>query len=270
MPPQATQTEALDALVDTVLATAKYRNISPALVRSVGAGELANRRNTKEAIKATKNKLHQMAGAYQIGRMAYAEWLAALRAAPDGAALRAVCREILGHHASTRERLPILDNFYQRLFQGLPAPTSILDLACGHNPLAIPWLPLTGAVHYFACDIYSDLAGFLQAALPLLGVAGRAQTCDLLQGAPSQSADVAFLFKTIPCLEQFDKTVGRRLLTEIEAPVLFVSFPAQSLSGRSKGMTGHYARHFYELIAGAGWRVEEFAFPTELVFRVLK
>jgi 16S rRNA (guanine(1405)-N(7))-methyltransferase len=268
MSPQ--QSEALDALVEAVLATAKYRHIAPALVRSVGAGELANRRSTKEAIKATKNRLHQMAGAYQTGRMAYREWLADLQAAHDAPALRAVCRQIMAHHASTRERLPILDDFYQALFRGLPAPSSILDLACGLNPLSIPWLPLAGAVRYYACDIYNDLASFLQAALPLLGVEGEAQTCDLLQGPPSQGADVAFLFKTIPCLEQFDKTIGRRLLLEIQAPVLFVSFPAQSLGGRNKGMAGHYTRHFYGLLSDVAWRVEEFAFSTELVFRVLK
>jgi 16S rRNA (guanine(1405)-N(7))-methyltransferase len=269
-PSKPSEAEALDALVDNVLATAKYRHVAPALVRSVGASELASRRSVKEAIKAAKNKLHQMAGAYQIGRTAYAEWLSALRAAPDALAVRAACRQIMAHHASTRERLPVLDDFYRALFRGLPAPSSILDLACGLNPLSIPWMPLAGDARYYACDIYSDQAGFLQAALPLLGVEGMAQTCDLLQGPPAQPADVAFLFKIIPCLEQFDKNIGRRLLMEIQAPVLFVSFPAQSLGGRNKGMTGHYTRHFYELIAGAGWRVEEVVFPTELVFRVLK
>jgi 16S rRNA (guanine(1405)-N(7))-methyltransferase len=266
--PQAAQPDGLDALVDHVLATARYRHIAPALVRAIGADELANRRSVREAIKATKNKLHQMAGAYQAGRMAYGEWLAELQAAPDEEALRAVCRRIMAHHASTRERLPILEGFYETLFRGLPAPSSILDLACGLNPLSIPWLPPAAAVRYYACDIYGDLAGFLQAAFPLLGVEGTAESCNLLQGAPARAADVAFLFKTIPCLEQFDKAIGRRLLLEIQAPVLFVSFPAQSLGGRQKGMAAHYTRHFYELVAGTGWRVEELAFSTELVFRI--
>ena len=82
--------------------------------------------------------------------------------------------------------------------------------------------------------------------------------------------DIAFLFKTIPCLEQVDKTIGPRLLAAIQAPVLLVSFPAQSLGGGQKGMIAHYESHFRELIAPYAWSVERFPFATELVFRVVK
>jgi len=264
-------TNLLDQLVAAVQESTKYRTVSAALVRTIGAQELGKRHNLKEAIKATKNKLHQIAGAYQIGKADYAGWLAPLQqAAGDRAALRPICRAMMAHHASTRERLVILDEFYRTLFAGLPPIASILDLACGLNPLTIPWMPLPSGVTYYACDIYQDQVDFFQQCLTWLGVAGEAQSCDLLQTCPTQTVDVALLLKTIPCLEQADKLIGRRLLAEINAPVLFVSFPAQSLGGHNKGMTVNYEQHFQDLVSGKPWQIERFAFATELVFRIIK
>jgi len=261
--------DALDKLVDTVLASTKYRHVAPALVRTVGEQELAKRRNLKEAIKATKNKLHQTVGAYWDGRQAYADWLAVLQAAPptqDG--LRATCHTIMAHHASTRERLPLLHEFYTTLFADLPPVRSVLDLACGLNPLTVPWMPLAPDAIYHARDIDAEQMAFVQQALPLLGVQGTATVGNLLQPGPLPSVDVILLFKAIPCLEQLDKAIGARLLATLHAPVLFISYPAQSLGGRNKGMLDFYASHFGALVADSQRQVEQFIFDTEIVFRL--
>lgn len=262
--------ELLDQLMDEVLASSKYRHLPATLVRALGADELAKRRKLADAVKATKNKLHQIAGAYQLGKPDYAAWLATLRAAPDGAAQRTVCTTLMAHHASTRERLTMLADFYTTLFAGLPPITRLLDLACGLNPLARPWMPLAADAHYLACDLYDDQMAFLQEALLLLGGSADAFVWDLLQGAPPHAADVALLLKTIPCLEQVDKTIGARLLATVNAPVLIVSFPVQSLGGRQKGMAVNYERHFGELVAGQPWRIDRFSFVNELIFRVVR
>ncbi|MFN8494039.1 MAG: hypothetical protein U0350_40955 [Caldilineaceae bacterium] len=261
----------LEQLVNSIRSSAKYKNLPTELTSSIGAQELERRRNLKEAVKATKNRLHQLAGAYQLGKMDYSGWLWNLQQANgELAALRKICREILLHHASTRERLPMLDEFYPALFAGLPPFTSILDLACGLNPFTIPWMALPAGITYFACDIYADQVNFLNQSLPLLGVHGVAQVCDLLTACPPQTVDVAFLFKTLPCLEQADKAIGRKLLETINAPVLFVSFPAQSLGGHNKGMAVNYEQHFQALVVDKPWRIERFVFKTELVFRIFR
>lgn len=261
----------LETLVETVLNSAKYREVAPALVRAIGAQELRKRRNQKEAVKATKNKLHQTVGAYWQGRQEYAQWLAILtNAAPDPLTLRTACQTIMGHHASTRERLPLLAEFYTTILGDLPPIHSVLDLACGLNPLTIPWMPLADDVIYHACDVAHDQADFLTLALPLLGVQGRATVCNLLEAIPPIKADVVLLLKTLPCLEQVDPTIGERLLTAIDAPVLIVSFPGQSLGGRHKGMTTTYPAHLQQLLQGASWQVTPFAFATELVFRLTR
>ncbi len=54
----------LDALVSAVLATPKYRAVCADTVRRLGAAELAKRGGLKQAVKATKARLHQVFGAF--------------------------------------------------------------------------------------------------------------------------------------------------------------------------------------------------------------
>ena len=82
--------------------------------------------------------------------------------------------------------------------------------------------------------------------------------------------DVALILKTIPCLEQVDRAIGPRLLRGINASVLIVSFPAQSLGGRNKRMVDTYSSHFATLLSTVEghWEVEQYSFSTEVVFRL--
>jgi 16S rRNA (guanine(1405)-N(7))-methyltransferase len=273
------QQQQLDQLLDAVLASSKYQHIDKDLILSIGTGELHKRRNLKEAIKATRSKLHQVGGAYQQTTPHYARWLDELRRAAgpgegehpeQGELLRAACRNIMHHHASTRERLPILERFYTTILSEITPVHSVIDIACGLHPLAIPWMPLAANAHYYAYDIYQDMMDFLSACLPYLGVQGEAQVCDVIHACPTQRADVAFLLKAIPCLEQLDPLVGRRLLETIRADHLVVSFPATSLGGKNKGMVMNYEAHFMDLVGNTSWTIERFVFPTELVFLIHK
>lgn len=263
----------LESLVQDVLASAKYRDISPELVRSVGAQELTKRNSLKEALKATRSKLHQIGGAYFDGREHYPAWTAELERAANvanRAELQQACQTIMRAHASTRERLPILDQFYSTILADLTPIGSVLDLACGLNPLAIPWMPLAEGADYYACDIYHHMMDFLSYSMSLTHVRGHTLACDILQTDLAMRVDVAFLLKTIPCLEQLEKQAGPRLLRAINARHLVVSFPVHSLGGRSKGMAMNYENHFRELIGDEPWEARRFEFASELVFVVRK
>ena len=269
------ENDQLASVVDAVLTSTKYRDVSQELISYIAAQELRKRRSVKDALKATKNKLHQVGGAYLDSKEHYARWLEELTlAARTGQRERLLelCSIIMDHHASTRERIPILTQFYTQIFRELPPIRSILDIACGFNPLAIPWMPLTeDDREYYAYDIYHSMMDFLQAWSGILHVGGKAQVCDVIQTCPTQQADVAFLLKVIPCLEQVDKMAGHRLLRELHTDNLVVSFPIQSLGGRSKGMLEHYEAHFRELLGNEPqWEVKRLVFDTELVFVVRK
>src|SRR5260370_38732205 len=104
-------THQVDRLLEAVLASSKYRHIDNDFIRSIGAGELSKRRNLKEATKATRNKLHQLGGAYQLDEPRYARWLDELERASqrDDRALRLKdCKNIMSHAASTRDSSPLL------------------------------------------------------------------------------------------------------------------------------------------------------------------
>lgn len=263
----------IDQLVEAVAASSKYKSIGDDFIRYIGMQELARRRNLKEAIKATKNKLHQVGGAYQDSTPHYSLWLNELRQASQSGNrehLLVACKRIMGHHSSTRERLPILEQFYNSILADLPSIHSVIDIACGLHPLAIPWMPLGRHAQYYAYDIYRDMMDFLNECMALLPVEGYGKTCNVIQYYPTQKVDVAFMLKAITCLEQVDKSVGMRLLESINADHLVVSFPAHSLGGKKKGMVTNYEARFNELVAHKSWSIRRFEFSTELVFLISK
>ena len=263
----------LERLVSEVLSSRKYRQIDPNFIRDLAGRELSHRRSYKEALKATKNKLHQVAGAYQYDRMDYPAWLARLREAfgsPDPTAFPAACREIMAFHASTRERLPVLEDFFQLTLAGLPPIRSVLDVACGFNPLALPWMDLPADTEYIAVDIYQDMMAFIDNFMGLLPINGRTLIADVLEFSLDREVDLAFILKTIPCLEQIDRDAGWRLLDSLPASHLLISFPVHSLGGRNVGMPANYAARFEEQVGGKSWSVRRFEFQTELAFLVSK
>jgi len=263
----------LDQLVDAVLAGRNYRHINRDFIEVLGSRELAKRSGLKEAIKATRNKLHQVGGAYIEGEAPYKSWIALLQQSAvygDKDQLKRACKSIMGYHASTRERLPMLEQFYPTLLADLPPIRSVIDVACGLHPLAIPWMLLGQDVQYYAYDIYQDMADFLNEFMSLIHIPGYAQARDVLQYAPTFKVDLAFVLKAIPCLEQVDKNAGLRLLDAINADHLIVSFPVHSLGGKKRGMAVNYEARFHELVRHKDWSVKRFEFPTELVFRIAK
>lgn len=261
----------IDDLFSAVTENEKYRTISPGLIRSIGESELQKRRNFKEAVKATRNKLHQVGGAYFDRPIDFAEWSAELDCLPadlQHPSVHAFCLQKMQSHASTRERLPLVKEFYTTVLQPLGQVRSIIDVACGLNPLALPWMPLAAGGAYLAGDIYADMTGFIDHFLKRMDIPGGAQVCNLVDGIPSEPAELALVLKTIPCLEQLEKNIALRLLDGLNAPNLLVTFPARSLSGRSKGMTAYYGERFEEMLAQRNWSLQRFEFLSELAFLV--
>jgi len=260
----------LEELVVSVARSPKYRGICPELVRGIGARELDANDDLREATKQTKTKLHQVIGIYRGTRPDYAAVLAALRRTGSPDETRAACFSGMRLHRSTKERLPILTRFYQETLGGIESPRTVLDIACGLDPLAIPWMPLSPGATYLAFDADADITAFVGDALPLMGVQGSATACDVTTSPPRQRADLALVLKVLPCLEQLRRGAGERLLDALDAEYLLVSFPTRGVSGRDRGMAEHYERSFLELASGRPWQVQRFEFPGELAFLVRK
>ncbi len=264
-----------DVRIEDVLArvavSRRYRHVAEDVVQRLAAEEIPKSRNLADAEKRTKRRLHQIFGAY-TGQPDYAVRLRALAdalAAGDEAAAREVCRAAMAGHVSTRERLPVLDRFYAELFAITGVPAVVCDVACGLNPLAVPWMGLPVGARYVACDIDAQLVAFVAGALDLFGVDGRVELRDVVTAPPDCEADVALLLKSVPCLDQQDPGTAARVLAALRARHVVVSFPAQSIGGRAKGMERTYRARFAALLVELGWqgrRVEELELPGELVF----
>jgi len=263
----------LDQLVEAVLKSSKYRNVCEDLIKNIGLRELSKRKNLKIAIKSTKNKLHQIGGAYFLKKPNYGFWLEKLRRAKESEnedLFRKTCMEIMSYHYSTRERLNILDEFYAKIFSLIPPVQSIMDVACGFNPLSIPWMPISEKVTYYAYDVYKDMISFLNEFMAINNVRGYAEARDVTQHAPEINADLAFILNTIPCLEQIDKRAGLKIMESINANFLAVSFSAKTLGGREKNMLKHYKARFSELTREKDWAIQRLEFKKELVFLIKK
>lgn len=262
-----------DRVAAEVSAKRKYRQVHPALIRSLAESELAKGRSEKEATHAVAGKLHQVGSAYFSSQPDYARLTHNLSDMPhdrNASALKAYCLSAMKLHHSTRERLPILEHFFTQTLASIAPVDSVLDLACGFNPLAIPWMPLSLHATYTGFDIFIDMVAYLNRFLGHLGLPGGFHTCDLQEALPNTPVQLALLLKTLPCLEHLDRRISQDLLEAIPAQYLLVSYPVRSLGGRSKGMPATYSRQFERLSAGRGWRVERFEFASELAFLIRK
>ncbi len=251
-----------------MLDSRRYRAVDPGFVRAIAAAEASNRPDLAAAIKATKRRLHQATGAFWRKRPRYRAWLTELVDAWETgseAEVRAAAAGMMRWHASTAERLPIVEAFYRQAFAGLGPVTSVLDLGCGLNPLAAPWMGLAAGARYHACDVDGDMVGFVGDWLRLAGLAGEVGTCNLLGGAPDVAADVVLMLKLVPSLEAHDPDAPARLLAGVAAPAVVVSYPTGNLSPVRYASFSHDHRLIEEAAAG-GWSVRSHRFASEAVF----
>jgi 16S rRNA (guanine(1405)-N(7))-methyltransferase len=261
--------EYLEKIVAAVQSADGYMHIRPEMVRWLADEEAAKGRNFKDTVKAVRSRLHQVGGAYLPKRIDYQRYSAEISTLPrdrHDELIKAYCRKLMALHASTRERLPILEQIFQQVLLPLGEIHSILDLGCGLNPLAIPWMPVHEDCVYLGYDIYQDMVDFLNSFREHLQIKGNFSTCDLARQIPSHYAQVAYCLKILPCLEQLDQDISRRLLDEISADHILVSFPVRSLGGHVRGMLRTYREHFEQLVKGKSWQIRNFEFDTELVF----
>ena len=262
-----------EQLMTQVMANPKYQSITQDLVRRLCQEAITAGLTGKPAVKFVRNKLHQVGGAYfkkQVDYQDAAQQLADLPNILNTDATKDYCRNLMRSHSSTAERLPILEAFFQTSLASIAPITSVTDLACGLNPLAIPWMPLADDVQYHACDIYIDMLGLIEKFFGHFNISSTSKPCDLITNIPAEKTQVAFLLKSAPCLEQMDKSILIRLMEDIQAEHVLVSFPVHSLGGRQKGMQGFYRDRFISLLAEKPWGIEEFQFKTELAFLVSK
>ena len=228
-----------DETLERLLNSKKYRGVCPDTVRRVWEDCRQRYKKAKDAEKAAREALHGITGAFMTPEEArYLAWDMqswAVEGRTDDK-----LEKLLTRHASTRERLPLTetDALYARLFSATIRPKSVLDLACGINPI---YLAARGfSVH--GVDISGEAVSLINAFGDNYGLSASASCADLLcPGAiPKKRFDLALLFKALPLLERQKAGSAQALMEAVNAAFLVVSFPTRTLGGHNVGMAAHY------------------------------
>ena len=175
---------------------------------------------------------------------------------------------LLSLHASTKERLPHYTQFYQFIISHTGPVETILDIGCGYNPFAIPFIQdgafphsisepreahppsaRSGLKSYHAYDIDIKTAALINRFFTCLRLPPLASCADLAVQTPSHQADLALMCKLIPVLEAQAPGSGFKLARELNARYLLITYPLKSLGGREKGMAKHYTANFEKAMA---------------------
>lgn len=263
----------MDSIIADVLRSKKYRHIGICedTVRDLVAAELQRYKRRKDVLKAVRAKLHRIV-ALHLGDPDYPTAICELEVAfrtGNSTAVRQACAKIMETHISTRERLLILEDFYQRIFAVTGIPHSLLDLACGLNPLSFPWMELPVTTRYYAYDIRPERIGLINRYFSLQGLLPLAKVQDIIVNPPTEEAHIAFIFKEVHRFEHRQRGCSLLLLDALHVPWVVVSLPTESASGQ-RDLTDHHRRLLYSIVSERPWHVQEITFENELVFCINK
>jgi 16S rRNA (guanine(1405)-N(7))-methyltransferase len=263
----------LDQLAEVILQNKKYRDldIPKETVKDLIQREADSGLDEKTMVKNVRKKMHNIIAPY-LGDPNYSEavsWLETAYISKDADAIKQTCIKIMSQHASTRERVPYLKDFYNQIFNIIGKTGSILDLACGLNPISIPWMELPLQTDYHAYDIHTPRVKFINQFLILAGRQPLADVRDILVSPPVIKADIAFFFKEAHRLEQRRKGANRDLWQALNVDTLLVSLPINSLSGQHD-LSGQMRRLVENTIQGFSWSLLEIIIGNEIVFCIKK
>lgn len=258
----------VDELTQKIARSKKYRSLYIKTIERV-VKDCLKKYPEKEAEKRAKSLLHQIWGAYFPSRPRFQKLLVNFeQEIENGKSIKDAVQPLLQLQSSIKERLPILDEFYRKIFNITGVPGSIVDQACGLNPLTYFWLP--PGIKYFGFDIDWDQAEFLKSVFKILNIDKVKIALGDILIDEFPKADIVFLLKLLPLLEHQQKSSSLEVLKKQNCKYLVVSFPTKSLGGKKIGMVDFYTRQFENLIQNQPWKTEKILFPEELVFIIQK
>ncbi|MCJ7694106.1 MAG: hypothetical protein MUO40_01640 [Anaerolineaceae bacterium] len=221
------------SLIKAAKSSKKYRSldIPDDMLLDILQYESISHTSSKDLEKAFRKKLHNIVAPYleDINYDNELKFIKDLSSNFDSIEIKQYCRVILSKHASTKERLPYLDELYQKLFEITGSPKSIIDLACGLHPFGIPWMNLDPSVLYYAYDIHKPRVEFINHLLALLGHEKLSYQQDILVTPPQVRADIAFFFKEAHRFEKRKPGCNFEFWKSLQVEWLIVSLPSTDL-----------------------------------------
>jgi 16S rRNA (guanine(1405)-N(7))-methyltransferase len=260
-------------LAQPILASRKYRslNLPPETVIDLIQRGLENGLKPNQAVDDARDKLHNIIAPY-LGDPDYSAAmtkLLELKSKPEKQGVEDFCLKMLESHASTRERIPVLHDFYRKIFAITGLPGSILDLACAMHPFSLPWMDLPSGCKCSAFDLHQPRVDLINQFFRSAGYKGEAFYGDILLNPPTQPADVAFFFKEAHRFEQRQKGCNLAFWQALQVNWLVVSLPATNLSGRFD-LADRQRKLVLDTLSGLDWPINELMVGNEMLFCIYK
>lgn len=259
----------LERILECIASSRKYKNIHKRTILEIVKMEASKYKKEKDLIKAVKSKLHQIYGAFLTEKDIRKINILLDSLEADKRIVRDISKDILLLHISTRERLEFYGALYREIFSITGKPKVILDLASGLNPYSIPWMNIEDPITYYAYDIDCLLIDSINRFFELIDLPKLAVVKDVIFEDVEEEGELCFIFKFLPTAERIKKGSSKRLLENIQAQFIVVSFPLKSISGREKGMLENYAVIFEPIFRDNYDIIKKFILGEE-IFYILK
>jgi len=177
-------------------------------------------------------------------------------------------KKILSLNPSTKARIPNYSRIYKEIFKRTGKPNSILDLACGLNPISLIYMNLP-KVNYLASDIkQSDvkiLNNYFKTIQEKTKIKGKAIKLDLEKEIPKAKADICLMFELIDIIPLKNT---KRLIKQINCQKIVVTFPYKTI----KPSTSRYKRfsEFQKYLKKQNIKNESFTCGKEIIYIISK
>jgi len=216
----------------------------------------------KKLMQVIRGQLHKIHGSFQTTKKGKREELAKYFTPTT-------IKKLLTTNRSTKERLAIYPTLYKKLFAITKKPASILDLGCGLNPLAFPYMQLK-KVTYFAYDIDKEDCSYSnQYFSKTKAITGKATVADIRKISTFPLTDVTLLFKI---LDPVDQGKGHKrsehLIKKLRSPWIIASFSTTTVSG--KAMRHPYRGWFERMLHRLQLPFKKVTTPNEVFYLINK
>jgi len=249
-----------------ILTSKKYTNIDETVVLRITTETIPKYTKRKDIIKAVKKELHIIHESFLPDDChKKADTLITNYTGTNITTDRELTLKLLPLHSSTKERIGQVKEIYQYLNEYINTEDEILDIGCGFNPFALPFLdnkPKT----YTAYDINTATITLLNKYFERTPSPYQALINDAATQTPKEQADTALLFKIFPLLERQKKGRSFEILKEMNCQLYIISFPLKSASGKEKGMEQFYSTQFETELPNEFTIIDKKVFTNEMFY----
>ncbi|MBD3313716.1 hypothetical protein GF345_04705, partial [Candidatus Woesearchaeota archaeon] len=170
-------------------------------------------------------------------------------------------RDILMRHVSSKERISFCEEFYRRIFDITGKPDSIIDIACGLNPLSFEFMDLPKKTRYYALELNQNDADAINEFFSRWGIDGKAFKHDITKKPIRYKADIAFAFKIFDII---DNKITERILKELDVKWIAASFSTKTVG--KKDMMFRRRAGFQKMLRRLEMEYQTIEFPNEIVY----